>query len=867
MRKPLIAWWLTLGLLLFATAGTSSAQPAPTRVLVLHQYSMDMPFRIAFDPALQKALRAAVPGRLEIYSEVLETSRFPAPEHAEVMRRFLRDKYRGRSMSVIVAVYDTALDFVRFYHDELFPGVPVVALTTRKIEPKPGELLTGIWTGSSLRETARLGLLLHPDAHHLFVVESAFRNIGAYSEAARDLRQELEPRIGITYLRDRPLAEVEAALKSAPADSFVLYLRQLIGADGETIDQVNGLARVMAAAPLPVYGVTQSLVGAGLIGGYVSSVEGNAIRIADLAERVVSGTPAASIAPAAGVIVPYFDWRELRAHHIDERRLPNGSVVLFRESSFWSQYRNYVLTAIVVMAAQAMLIGALLLHRRRRRHAEEALRRSEARHRATLRALPDLMFLFDKDGVYLDYHARDPGLLIVPAEQLLGRKLADVMPPGLAPMFMRELARASRNDEPRVVEYALTLDGVEHQFEARLVACEGEGDIVMSLVRDVTEQRRATADLVQSRQRYELATTACGAGVWDWNLATLDFYIDRGFMTILGYDTDAPTQFEGLLQYVHAHDRPAMEAAATACLTGAAATYAQEQRMVCRDGSIRWFQCRGTVVTSDDDLPSRLVGTFWDVTERKEAEAALRTSELALRSTNAEVQDIAGRLIAAQEDERARIARDLHDDMGQKLALLTIDIEQLRRRGSLTEDAADHVRQISDRAAEIAGDMHRLSYQLHPTKLEALGLVPSIQSVCRDVSTQHDLQVEFRHQFVPPDLDPEISLCLFRIVQESLRNVVRHSGSRRAFVDVNGANGELRLHIADQGKGFDVDGTARAGLGLVSMRERVKFVGGEIVVRSAPSAGTRIGVRVPYAAARADGKFVASADRERSKTA
>jgi signal transduction histidine kinase len=289
--------------------------------------------------------------------------------------------------------------------------------------------------------------------------------------------------------------------------------------------------------------------------------------------------------------------------------------------------------------------------------------------------------------------------------------------------------------------------------------------------------------------------------------------------------------------------------------------------MVCRDGSVRWFQCRGSLVSTGDGRAARMVGTFWDVTERKEAEAALRTSELALRSTNAEIQDLAGRLIAAQEDERARIARDLHDDMGQKLALLTIEIEQLRRLTPLPDGCVDRIRQISDRAAEIAGDMHRLSYQLHPTKLEALGLVPSIQSVCRDVTQQHGVQVEFRHQFVPPELDPEIALCLFRIVQESLRNVVRHSGARRALVQITGSRGELRLHVADQGRGFDVDGMGRAGLGLVSMRERVKFVGGEIVIRSAPSAGTRIGVRVPCASARSTDEFDEAAERERSRTA
>ncbi|HEY7285763.1 MAG TPA: PAS domain-containing protein [Vicinamibacterales bacterium] len=866
MRKPSVAWWFALGLLLFPASRAVAADGGPTRVLVIHQYSMDMPFRTAFDPALQKALRAAVHGPLQVYSEVLETSRFPAPQHADLMRRFLREKYDGRTISVVVAVYDTALDFVRTYHDELFPGVPVVALTTRKIDPRPGEALTGIWTGSSLADTVRLGMRLHPDATHLYVVESAFRNIGAYQEAARSLR-DFEPRLAVTNLRDRPLAEVEAALRAAPADSFILYLRQLIGADGENIDQANGLASVIAASPLPVYGITQSLVGSGLIGGYVSSVEGNAARIAELTQRVASGTSPAAILPTAGVVVPFFDWRELRKHGIDERRLPADSRVLFKEVSFWSQYRIYVMGAAVVIALQAVLIGALLVHRRQRQHAEEALRRSESRNRATLRALPDLMFLFNKEGVYLDYHARDPGMLVVPPDKLLGRRLADVMPPDLVPMFMRELALASRDNEPRVLDYALTLDGRVRQFEARLVACEGEGDIVMSLVRDVTEQRRANEDVLQSRQRYELATSVCGAGVWDWNLATLDFYIDRTFVTLLGYDGEGPNRFEGLLEYVHPHDRPGTEAAARACVDGVTTTYAQEHRMVCRDGSIRWFQYRGTAVTNGNALPTRFVGTFWDITDRKEAEAALRTSELALRSTNSELQNLAGRLIAAQEEERARIARDLHDDMGQKLALLTIDIDQLGRRGTLSNEAAEHVRQVSDRAAEIASDMHRLSYQLHPTKLEALGLVPSIQSVCRDVSNQHAVLVEFRHQFVPPDLDPEISLCLFRIVQESLRNVVRHSGARRALVRVSGSKGELHLHIADQGRGFDVEEMSRAGLGLLSMRERVKFVGGDIVIRSAPGTGTRIGVRVPCASARSAEDLAEAPEADQSKTA
>jgi PAS domain S-box-containing protein len=322
-------------------------------------------------------------------------------------------------------------------------------------------------------------------------------------------------------------------------------------------------------------------------------------------------------------------------------------------------------------------------------------------------------------------------------------------------------------------------------------------------------------------------------------------------MAILGYDDPPPNRLEGLMQYVHPQDRAAAEASARRCAESRAAAYTQEQRMICRDGSVRWFKCRGTVIDSRGDIPSRVVGTFFDITDLKDAEAALRESEAALRERHLEIQDLAGRLIAAQEAERARIARDLHDDMSQRLALLTIDIDQLGRQGRLPAETVEHLRLISQRAGEIASDVHLLSYQLHPTKLQTLGLVTAIQSVCRDISNQHGVDVEFQREPVPSGIAPEVALCLYRIVQESLRNVVKHSGARRALVRLSALDGELRLSVADQGKGFDVATTARTGLGLVSMRERVNFVGGEIVVHSKPGRGTRIGVRVPVAGARA----------------
>jgi PAS domain S-box-containing protein len=266
-----------------------------------------------------------------------------------------------------------------------------------------------------------------------------------------------------------------------------------------------------------------------------------------------------------------------------------------------------------------------------------------------------------------------------------------------------------------------------------------------------------------------------------------------------------------------------------------------EHEVLLPDGGIGWQHWVNHALPGADGRVVELQAIGRDITKRKRAEEALRATGEALRVSHERVEDLAGRLIAAQEAERKRIARDLHDDLSQKLALLSIDIEQLPRRAP--GELAENVREISDRTAEIATDVHRLAYTLHPSKLESLGLVAALESVCRDISRQHGLQVDFEHGNIPADVPADIALCLYRVVQEALNNVIRHSGARHAMVELRAAGDLLELHVADSGAGF-VASAGGAGIGLVSMRERVNFVGGQLAIHSAPGSGTRIGVRV-----------------------
>ncbi|MGH9900433.1 MAG: ATP-binding protein [Pyrinomonadaceae bacterium] len=211
------------------------------------------------------------------------------------------------------------------------------------------------------------------------------------------------------------------------------------------------------------------------------------------------------------------------------------------------------------------------------------------------------------------------------------------------------------------------------------------------------------------------------------------------------------------------------------------------------------------------------------------------------------IHDLSGRLLNAQEEERSRIARELHDDTNQRLALLGIELEQLDQELLASAEACHRrIRELTARAQELSASVHGLSYRLHPSKLDHLGLVAAVRTLCDEISARYKLQIEFTHHGIPGGLPPDVSLCLYRVAQEALGNAVKHSGARSARVGLAGRAGDILLRVDDAGAGFEVGSAkGRSGLGLISMGERLRLVGGGLTVESQPSLGTRIEARVP----------------------
>jgi signal transduction histidine kinase len=232
-------------------------------------------------------------------------------------------------------------------------------------------------------------------------------------------------------------------------------------------------------------------------------------------------------------------------------------------------------------------------------------------------------------------------------------------------------------------------------------------------------------------------------------------------------------------------------------------------------------------------------------TRRRQAEEREAGSQEALRTSYERIRDLGGRLLSAQETERSRIARELHDDISQQVALLSIDLELLDGKavGAGRQLAGDAL----SRAQHIAKSLHDLSHRLHPARLRLIGLVAAINGLRQELA-QSGIAVTLTHEDVPPALAPDVTLCLFRIVQEALQNALKHGRARKVSVDLRAGTGAVALTISDDGVGFDVIAAWGRGLGLISMNERVEAIGGSMTIRSSPGAGTRLEVAVPVEA-------------------
>jgi PAS domain S-box-containing protein len=402
---------------------------------------------------------------------------------------------------------------------------------------------------------------------------------------------------------------------------------------------------------------------------------------------------------------------------------------------------------------------------------------------------------------------------------------------------LRQTLESAEREKTRFSEEfrVLCSDGTVRWFCSEgkfLYSQNGQPERMLGTTIDVTKRRHAEEALQKSEQEFSLVFEAARIGWWVWNEETDGVNTSEGTKAVLGLPAESEIAPQVFLNSVHPEDRDQVYRKWQQSLESGT-HYFVEYRVLKPDGTTRWVESRGDTCGRSGGRFVQMIGVCMDITERKRSEEALRS--------------LGGRLIEAQEQERIRISRELHDDICQRLAILEIEVERIKYEPELQRPGLQQsMDQMAELTREIGSDLQSLSHELHSSKLEILGMAAAMRSFCAEFARQHNVEVEFTSSNVPLPLSREVSICLYRVLQEALHNALKHSGVRHFEAHLRGEHGVIELTIRDSGNGFDPEMSIRGrGLGLISMRERINLLNGTMLVESLPMWGTTIRARVP----------------------
>jgi PAS domain S-box-containing protein len=469
-----------------------------------------------------------------------------------------------------------------------------------------------------------------------------------------------------------------------------------------------------------------------------------------------------------------------------------------------------------------------------RKRAEEALRGSEARLR--LAAQAGKMYAYEWD-VATDKVVRSEEYVNVlghshPAKQLTRQELLSSVHPEDRAVFVGSIEQLTPQNPNAQISYrVLRPDGSVVWLEKNARGFfDEQGKLlrVIGMVANITERKLAEEALRESEEKFRSVFRDAGVGMVIVSPEGRFLATNGTFCDCLGY-TEEELVARTVESVTFPEDWPAFSQKLREALTDERGFQWFQKRCLHKSGRIVYTESSASLIRNRNGEPQYFVGEVLDITKPKEAEEAL--------------SDMTRKLVEAQEQERARIARELHDDINQRLAMLAIELEQLKDNPSEVETRAQELRKQTN---EISDDVQALSHDLHSSKLEYLGVVAGIKSWCKEFAKRQKLEIDFRSD-LSSAFPPVIGLTLFRVLQEALHNAAKHSGVSRVGVQLHEESNQIHLIVTDLGRGFNVEATLHGkGLGLTSMRERIRLVNGTVAIDSKPMRGSTIHVRVPF---------------------
>jgi PAS domain S-box-containing protein len=478
-----------------------------------------------------------------------------------------------------------------------------------------------------------------------------------------------------------------------------------------------------------------------------------------------------------------------------------------------------------------------------RKRVEEALSQSEARLR--LAAQAGKMYAYEWDvatdvTVRSEEYANILGLTSAPTGETHHQFSSRVHPDDRAKFNAAVASLTPENPTTQISYRALRPDGAVIWLEKSGRAffdSQGRMLRMIGIVADITERKRAEEALRKSEEKLRLLLDSTAEAIYGMDVEGRCTFCNPACLRALGYESADELVGKNMHHLIH-HSRedgtlfPVEECRIFRAVQSGEGTHVDDEVLWRANGTSfpaeywSYPQRRGQEVVG-------AVVAFIDITQRRLAEEALAS--------------VSRRLIEAQEQERTRIARELHDDIGQRLAVLAVELEQLQQNfPDLSPKVRSRMGELQKQTSDVATDIQSLSHKLHSSKLQYLGIAAAMRAFCKEFGEQQNVEIDFQTHDLPRPLSPDISLCLFRVLQEALHNSAKHSGVRNFEVRLWGTSGEIHLTIGDSGAGFDSEAAKESrGLGLISMEERLKLLKGTFSIESQPKRGTTIHARVP----------------------
>jgi PAS domain S-box-containing protein len=779
--------------------------------------------------------------------EYLDLKRLPDGKHIEELKKLFHLKYQNKKFSVVIAMDNPALEFAIVNQSELFRNAPIVFCGINNYSPsllKGRSDVSGIVETIDIAGTIEVMLRLHPATQEIFSPHD-------YTATGLAVRKELEalvPRfdkVRFRFTDPLTMGELLKELERLPKNSLVLEIGFITDKSGRTFGISETTKLFYEHSPVPIYSTFEQRLGFGIVGGKLLNARIHGTNAGRIALRLLAGEKASAIPVVLESDSQFmFDYKVMSRFGIPLSALPEGSTVINKPVSFYAAHRVQIQATLGIIGFLVVVISLLAINIIQRRRSSELIRQSEGLFKIITSNNPDHLIVQDSDLRY-SFVMNPP--LGMTEQDMIGKTDYDFLSEEDADKLTEIKRQVLKTGLPVNVEVPLTSSEGEQQFfngsYIPKFDATGRVDGFVGYFRNVTERKRAEETLRRSEENFRRSLDSSPLGVRIVTEEGETIYANQAILDIYGYDCIEELQTTPVKKRYTPESYAEFQIRMEKRKRGDYTPSEYDLCIVKKDGEVHHLQVFRKAVLWNGEKQFQVI--YQDITEGKLAEQELRVSREQMRA-------LASRLQAVREEERTRIAREIHDELGGALTGLKIDFSLLTRAALKIENETVRTSLLVDMDAMIKfidatiRTVRRIAMELRPGVLDDLGLVAALEWQLIDFEKRTGIRCEFFPPMEEISLDDDLSTALFRIFQEALTNVARHSGATEISVHLRADADSSTLEVEDNGKGIEQEqALSSKSLGLLGMRERAQMFGGRITVTGTPGIGTKVTVEIP----------------------